>query len=58
METGEKEFNTHANEGTLSYSKSVGSVTTHFNFEAYANLSRQWGKHDLNPTFMYSMDKI
>lgn len=31
LETGEKEFNTHANEGTLSYSKSVGSVTTHFN---------------------------
>ena len=58
LETGEKEFNTHANEGTLSYSKSVGSVTTHFNFEAYANLSRQWGKHDLNATFMYSMDKI
>lgn len=57
METGEKSFTTLRNEGTLAFSKSVGVVTTHFNFEAYANYLKQWGKHNLNATFVYAMDK-
>lgn len=57
LATGEKTFNTLRNEGTLRFSKSVGSITTHFNFEAYANYLKQWGKHNLNATFMYAMDK-
>lgn len=57
LETGEKEFSTLRNEGTLSFSKSVGDVSTHFNFGAYANLLQQWGKHRLNTTLAYSMDK-
>lgn len=55
--TGEKTFNSLRNEGTLAFSKSVGAITTHFNFEAYANYLKQWGKHDLSATFMYAMDK-
>ena len=58
METGEKSFTTLDNEGTLAFSKSVGAITTRFNFEAYTNLTRQWGKHNLNATLMYAMDKI
>lgn len=57
METGEKSFTTLRNEGTLAFSKSVGAVTTHFNFEAYANYMKQWGKHNLNAAFVYAMDK-
>lgn len=57
LATGEKTYETLRNEGTLSFSKSVGSVQTHFNFEAYANYVNHWGKHSLNTTFLYAMDK-
>lgn len=57
MLTGEKTFKNLRNEGTLAFSKSVGSIATHFNFEAYTNYLKQWGKHNLNATFMYAMDK-
>ena len=57
LETGDKTFATLRNEGTLAFSKSVGSIVTHFNFEAYANYLKQWGKHNLNATLMYAMDK-
>lgn len=57
LTTGEKGYTTLRNEGTLSFSKSVGSVTTHFNLEAYTNYMKQWNKHSLNATLLYSMDK-
>ena len=57
LTTGEKGYTTLRNEGTLSFSKSVGSVTTHFNLEAYTNYMKQWNKHNLNATLLYSMDK-
>lgn len=57
LTTGEKTYNTLRNEGNLSFSKSVGSVQTHFNLEAYTNYAKQWNKHALNATLLYSMDK-
>lgn len=57
LATGEKTFTTLRNEGNLSFSKSVGSAVTHFNFETYANYLQQWDKHHLGATLMYSMDK-
>ena len=57
LATGEKTFTTLQNEGNLSFSKSVGSVVTHFNFETYMNYLKQWNKHNLSATLMYSMDK-
>nr|WP_316929675.1 SusC/RagA family TonB-linked outer membrane protein [Bacteroides neonati] len=45
------------NEGTLSFSKSVGDVRTLFNLGLYANYAKIWGKHNLNATMQYSMDK-
>ena len=57
LTTGEKSYTTLRNEGTLSFSKSVGSVSTHFNLEAYTNYMKQWNKHSLNATLLYSMDK-
>ena len=57
LETGDRTFNTLRNEGTLSFSKSVGGIDTHFNFQAFTNYDRRWGRNDLNATVMYSMDK-
>ena len=45
------------NEGSLSFSRSVGSTINHFNFNAYANYGNTWDKHDLKATVLYSMDK-
>lgn len=55
--TGENIYTTLRNEGTLGFSKSVGSVATHFNLEFYTNYIKQWNKHSLNATLLYSMDK-
>ena len=57
MTTGAKTFKELRKEGTLAFSKSVGSVLTHFNLEAYANYMKNFGKHALNATFIYAMDK-
>lgn len=57
LETGEETFNTLRNEGTLSFSKQVGSNSTHFNIETSANYAHHWGKHALNATLLYAMDK-
>ena len=56
-ETGETTYNTLRNEGTLSFSKSVGSSVNHFNFGAYANYAKDWNKHSLVATLQYNMDK-
>ena len=32
-------------------------MQTHFNLEAYTNYAKQWNKHALNATLLYSMDK-
>lgn len=58
LETGNKSYSTLRNEGTLSFSKNVGAIDTHFNLEVFANYANQWGKNSLNTTLMYSMDKI
>lgn len=55
--TGETSYNTLRNEGTLSFSKSVGSVATHFNFELYTDYVKNWDKHNLTATLLYAMDK-
>lgn len=57
LATGDKSYSTIRNEGTLGFSKSVGSVSTHFNLQFYANYLKQWNKHSLNATLLYSMDK-
>lgn len=57
LDTNEETYNTLRNEGTLSFGKEVGSNSTHFNFEASANYARNWGKHALNATLLYAMDK-
>ena len=56
-ETGETAYNTIRNEGSLSFSKSVGSSVNHFNFGAYANYAKDWNKHSLVATLQYNMDK-
>lgn len=56
--TGEQKFTKMRDEGTLSFSKSVGAAITHFNFEMYLKYAKSWGKHNLNSTFVYSMDKL
>lgn len=45
------------NEGSLAFTKSVGTNTNQFNFNAYANYEKDWDKHSLNATVFYSMDK-
>ncbi|WP_294626985.1 SusC/RagA family TonB-linked outer membrane protein [uncultured Bacteroides sp.] len=55
--TGEITYTNLRNEGALSFSKSVGSTVNHFNFGAYANYARDWGKHRLAATLQYHMDK-
>lgn len=57
LTTGAENYTTLRNEGTIAFSKSVGSVSTHFNMEAYTHYMRQWNKHNLNATLLYSMDK-
>lgn len=57
LTTGVPSYSTLRNEGTLSFSKSVGSVYTHFNLELYTNYLKQWKKHSLNATLHYSMDR-
>ena len=54
---GTKTYTTRRNEGTLAFSKSVGTVAIHFNMEAYTNYIKEWGKHRLNTTLLYSIDK-
>ncbi len=56
-ETGETTYTNLRNEGSLSFSKSVGSTVNHFNFGAYANYARDWNKHSLSATLQYNMDK-
>lgn len=57
VETGEESFKKLQDEGTLSFSKSVGSAVTHFYFETYMKYAKDWGKHSLNSTLFYSMDR-
>lgn len=57
-ETGETVYETLRNEGTLAFSRSVGSSINHFNFGAFANYVNNWGKHSLAATVQYNMDKI
>ena len=56
-ETGNPIYKTLEKEGNLGFSKSVNNAVTHFNFEAYANYNKVWGKHALNTTLTYAMDK-
>ena len=56
-DTGKTEYETLRNEGSLSFSKSVGSSVNHFNFGAYAQYKNEWGKHSLAATLQYNMDK-
>lgn len=58
-ETGETSYNNLRNEGNLSYSSSVGTVSNHFNFETRLNYSHSWmnDKHKLHATLLYAMDK-
>lgn len=55
--TGENVYTTLRNEGTLSFSKSVGSTVNHFNFGAYTNYAKEWNKHSLTTTLQYNVDK-
>lgn len=55
--TGKTNYEILRNEGSLSFSKSVGSSVNHFNFGAYANYKNEWGKHSLAATLQYNMDK-
>lgn len=55
--TGTETYNTLRNEGSLSFSKQVGTNNTNFNLEASANYARNWGKHGLNATLLYAMNK-
>lgn len=57
LETGKETFSVLQNESSLSFSKSVGSVITFFKGEAYADYTRQWDKHNLRASLLYSMDK-
>lgn len=58
-ETGVTNYKNLRNEGNLSYSSSVGTVSNHFNFEARMNYLHDWmnGKHKLSATLLYAMDK-
>lgn len=56
-ETGETSYNTLRNEGSLSFSKSVGASINHFNFVAFSNYAKDWDKHNLTTTLQYNMDK-
>lgn len=58
MIDGAKTYTTRRNEGNLAFSKSVGTVSVHFNMEAYTNYAKQWGKHSLDATLLYAMDKM
>lgn len=57
--TKEPSYRTLNNEGNLSFGSSVGEVNTHYNVEARLNHARNWadGKHRLNSTLLYAMDK-
>lgn len=57
QETGEIDYKTIRNEGSLSFSKSVGSSVNHFNFGAFTNYNNKWDKHSLSGTLQYNMDK-
>ena len=56
-ETGETTYKNLRNEGSLAFSRSVGSTVNHFNFGAYANYAKDWNKHSLAVTLQYNMDK-
>lgn len=56
-ETDEMNYTNLRNEGSLSFSKSVGSTVNHFNFGAYVNYNKDWNKHSLAATVQYNMDK-
>lgn len=55
--TDETKYETLRNDGSLSFSKSVGSSVNHFNAGIYANYKHEWNKHSLNATLQYNMDK-
>lgn len=57
LATGEEAYKILRNEGTLSFGSSVGTVSNHFNFETRFNYENSWGKHKLNATLLYAMDK-
>ena len=58
-ETGTTSSKNIQNEGNLSYSSSVGTVSNHFNLEARADYAHAWlnDKHKLHATLLYAMDK-
>lgn len=51
------EHNILRNEGSLSFSRSVGTSVNHFNLNAYTNYKKSVDKHNINATLLYSMDK-
>lgn len=57
-EAGKINYNNLQKETALSFSKSVGSSVNHFNFGVYTNYAKEWGKHKLNATLQYKMDKV
>lgn len=57
LTTGEFVYSDLTNETNLSFSSSVGSAETRFTMQAYADYHKEWNKHKLQATMMYSMDK-
>lgn len=56
--TGDISYTNLRNEGALSFSRSVGSSSNHFNFGSFVNYKNEWGKHALTATLQYNMDKV
>lgn len=57
LSTGEETYTSLQNEGTLAFSNSTGRYTNIFNLEAWLNYKTTKGKHKLNATLLYAMNK-
>lgn len=57
LTTGQETYNNLRNETGLSFSSSTGEFTNHFTFESRLNYEFTKGKHALNATLLYAMDK-
>lgn len=58
LATGEETYNLLRNEGTLSFSRSLGGNNSRFNMESRLNYALTQNKHQLNATVIYAMNKM
>lgn len=54
---GKDEYKKLTEETELAFDKDVDVITRHFNFDARLEYAKSWGKHAMNATLLYAMDK-